>query len=312
MRATTIRRASVALGGVVALVAAGCGVQSGQQVSTGPAAVTPKSFSGAQAAGVLSRSAASTAKVTTESVSMTMSISLPSGEHVTTTMDGSYDNVHHLGQVETDLGSMFRSLGASCGCSSLPSGKDAKMTEVIDGSTVYLKAPSLSSVLGSASKPWLKMDLHGLATLQGSAAGMNGGQPGAFLDYLQAVGGPVTTVGREQVRGVETTHVKGTIDFAKAVAKATGARRALLQRALKQLGSTGAELRAFPVEVWIDDHGFVRKYSMVIALGSGSHRIDESVEMELFDFGKPVSITVPPSSQVSSSTLPFGSPGHHH
>ena len=60
-------------------------------------------------------------------------------------------------------------------------------------------------------------------------------------------------MGKEDVRGVETTHYKGTIDLEEAVANAPAEQREQLERLLEQSSVTD-----LPAEAWIDGDGYLR------------------------------------------------------
>lgn len=79
-------------------------------------------------------------------------------------------------------------------------------------------------------------------------------------------------MGREEVRGTETTHYRGVVN----------------------LGEMGAppEYDRFPLEVWIDDSGRTRRYSQQ-QLGSES-----TVVWEFYDFGISVDLVPPPPEKV--------------
>lgn len=92
------------------------------------------------------------------------------------------------------------------------------------------------------------------------------------LRHLESIADEVTEVGREEVRGTETTHYR-------AVAH------------LSQLGAPPEDDR-FPVEVWIDEAGRTRRYRYEI-LGGG-----EIFVWEFYDFGVTVDLEAPPPEKV--------------
>jgi hypothetical protein len=78
----------------------------------------------------------------------------------------------------------------------------------------------------------------------------------------------------------------------------TAVRRAELQ--LMQV----AGVRQFPMDVWIDAHGLVRRVAYHISLnmpGSGQ-MMTTTVRMDMFDFGTPVHVHAPPASQTTNLT----------
>jgi hypothetical protein len=114
---------------------------------------------------------------------------------------------------------------------------------------------------------WIKLDLP--KDSAGAGTGFSGIDPTKLLDYLRRVSNDVTKVGTETVRGAETTHYRATIDL-----------------------PGGGSL---PIDVWIDDQGYARKATLD-ADASGSHL---NVVFEMYDFGAPVNVDAPPSSEVT-------------
>lgn len=155
-------------------------------------------------------------------------------------------------------------------------------------------------------KAWISIDPKAVGLSTGAAAQdpSQGVNPDGYLASLRGVTGDVTKVGSEAVRGVETTHYKGTLDLAKALDKVPSAERAEVQKSLKTLG-TGA----IPFEVWIDAQGRLHRLTMTfdssdMNLGSsGAQAIKGPIalSMELYDYGAPVNVTPPPANE----TVPF-------
>ncbi|HEV2810764.1 MAG TPA: hypothetical protein VGV93_10260 [Acidimicrobiales bacterium] len=92
------------------------------------------------------------------------------------------------------------------------------------------------------------------------------------LEYLRSVTDEVTEVGAETVRGVDTTHYRGTVRLAEA-----GASR---------------ERDRYPVEVWVDENGRTRRYRSQ-TLGT-----EEILVWEFFDFGVEVDLSPPPPEKI--------------
>jgi hypothetical protein len=193
------------------------------------------------------------------------------------------------------------------------------MEGVLDGTIIYEKIPQMAAMLGG--KPWFKIDpaslrnaagggqfaplLSSLDTLLKQAESQD---PTSGLSLLAGVSGPVTTAGPDTVRGVATTHYRFEVDSAKALAKLPADAQAAIQSFVAQLGITTT-----PMEAWIDAEGRIRKIHATVdtskaaaspfPLPSGmpATGLPKSTEvtMELFDYGAPVSITVPPADQVT-------------
>jgi len=125
-----------------------------------------------------------------------------------------------------------------------------------------------------------------------------GSDPRETLDYLRSISGKLTRIGIEDVRGVPTTHYFAAIDWQKALARA--AKESGQQGFLVQLQSMPTALASIPVDVWVDADNLVRrmKMSFVFAAPDQSQQAKASLEMELFDYGKPVTVQAPRASDV--------------
>lgn len=179
-----------------------------------------------------------------------------------------------------------------------------EMEMIQDGETVYMKTPA---GLGMGSKPWMSFDAGSEAAsgLTGSMGGQS--DPTAMLESLRGVSSGVEEVGTETIDGVETTHYAATIDLEKAMSMAPADQQAEMQASLGDLG-----IKEMPVDVWVDGDGLVRRMEIRMEMG----KIAESaaggdptaaqmfkdatmvMTMDLYDYGVPVNIQVPPASQV--------------
>lgn len=175
---------------------------------------------------------------------------------------------------------------------------------VYDGTTVYDHIPQLGREFGG--KQWFKIDLNQAGKLigvngLGSLAQSQQSDPASALNYLRGISGPITTVGRETVRGVATTHYRATADLNKAAANAPADQRAALQQIAQSLGAT-----TVPIDAWIDGQGVARRIAESVDFSkanipgapSGSLPQNMDITMDFFNFGAPVSVTVPPANQV--------------
>lgn len=167
----------------------------------------------------------------------------------------------------------------------------AKVDTVITGTVLYMRSPAFSQLTGG--KQWLKLDLGKIARQRGIDLGSllnTSPTPTSALAYLSGSGGKVEKVGSEQVQGVDTTRYHTTVDLERAAARAKGTARQSLKRVIRVSG-----VKKVPVDVWIDDKGFVRKVVYETS-GGGSQAV--RVTMELHDFGSRVPIRPPPKASV--------------
>jgi hypothetical protein len=284
-----------ALATTLALVAAGCG-------GTTATVHELASFKQVQTASVAAGSARFSLKVETTIPGTQKSLSL--------TADGGFDTTSKRAQLTVDLSAfadLLKSLGQSFGGSvtgALPQGADAwKLDAIEDGTVVYVRFPLLADKL-PPGKTWIRGDAKGLSAGSGQL-----GQFGSFADtdprdvfgYLKAVSGTIVAVGSDEVRGVETSHYRATIDTKKLIALVPAAQRKGLAGFDQLVGGSG--VASIPIDVWIDSDNRVRKLVLnVTATPSSTESAGASVEIEMYDYGKPLELELPPPEQVVDAT----------
>jgi hypothetical protein len=198
------------------------------------------------------------------------------------------------GELTIDLTDVLRQAGA-------PTGSDASASVIEvteDGDPViYVKLGALSSFL-PGGKDWVRLDL----AKAGKAAGFDlgrllsaGQNPSQSLELLRS-SGTFSEVGKENVDGVEATHYHGTVDLKKAAA-ASGVTGKSVERLLDQ----GAPAEV-PVDVWVDDSGYVRRYQTSYEQSDGGRTSSLGLTIDLSDYGTPVEISAPPADQVFDAT----------
>lgn len=173
------------------------------------------------------------------------------------------------------------------------------------GGVTYTKLPAAAATALHSSKPWLKID-----SATSGKVGASLPQPGDFSAYLQGISSSVTKVGTSSVRGTATTHYKAQVDLDKVAAASTGAQKQAVT-ALEKANGT----KTFPLEVWLDKGGLVRRVRTSVPLpkaastgaSAGSSSTQNSVvTVEYYDFGTAVNVSAPPASQITDlkSLLP--------
>ncbi len=184
---------------------------------------------------------------------------------------------------------------------------DFKIDAVLDGLVMYMRFPFLQDKL-PGGKEWVKIDLRqaaarvpGFDVDQFLQFAQNG--PQTSLEYLEAVSGSIETVGVEDVRGASTTHYRTTIDVKKYANLVPEAQREQVSSMLDQLVQQ-AGLRELPVDVWVGEDGLVRKLvlTMKMTQSGTTQTADASMRFELYDYGKPVTITLPLPSETADIT----------
>jgi len=172
---------------------------------------------------------------------------------------------------------------------------------------VYLRFPKALAGQVPGGKTWVKIDVERFGKAKGidfsSLAGSAGSDPTANVDQLRGAR-DVKRIGKEKVRGVETTHYRASIDLRKAAEKAPAAQRAAARRSMENIIKLTGE-STFPLEIWIDDAGRMRREKVKQRL-QGQSVVST---LELYDFGAREAISAPPASQTSDITDLAGSAG---
>jgi hypothetical protein len=169
--------------------------------------------------------------------------------------------------------------------------------EVIEKPYLYVKVPSGSGTSATQGKPWVRADLSTFSQSFGSSSfGAGSSNPTEVLSYLKAAGA-VTRAGQGNVRGVDSTHYHAEIDLAHFASAAPAKERAAARRAGQAFERiTGA--KKLPMEVWIGD-GRVTRVSLSFSLCAPEGRVQEAIDIDLYDYGRQPVVAPPPASQVS-------------
>jgi len=296
------RRIAVAtvVASLIAAVALGAAAFGGAFGSHSP---TPGSGRGA-----LGAAAASSAAAT--SVAFTVSATRASSSSTTTLLSGSgaVDLKQDVGQLTATVPALASLVG---------SGNDS-VDVVGDTGAVYVGSPALSSVTGDTR--WLKVDLpQGSAPSSADSATLGVlSNPSQLLGLLSSVGGQVTTVDNVDLNGVSTTEYRTTVTLSELASQAGvtagSSLGAHVAKVLGQLGNT-----TVPVTAWVGGDGYVRQLSASVDLsrltpaglagdlvngslgGSTADRSTSSttVTVGFSQYDQPVTVTVPPASQVT-------------
>ncbi len=189
-----------------------------------------------------------------------------------------------------------------------------EMEMIQDGAVMYMKSAMMSGFLGgNPSKPWVKIDMTDMGEQYGGVGSFGGGSnnPEDMLATLQGVTDDLREVGTETIDGVETTHYAGTLDLQKAMEQVPESERAELEQSY---GALQAQLGGFtlPFDVWVDGDGLVRRVEFTFDFSNlgaglapsgtpipGMQDFKMVMTMDLYDYGVPVDIQIPPADQVS-------------
>ncbi len=205
--------------------------------------------------------------------------------------DGIVDLTNGRGAVTLDLGGLGGSL------------VNGPVETVLAPEGLFVKLPP--SLL-AGSKPWVKIDLSTVAGAAGvnlgSAGQLQSVDPNQVLQFLEGAADSMKKVGEERVRDTETTHYRGTLDLNKAAAVAPPELQEPIRQAITGLGTA-----TMPANVWIDDQGRMRR--LRLQTGGGGNDPAGTLEIELYDFGAPADVRVPPADQVTDLASSFAGGG---
>jgi hypothetical protein len=172
-----------------------------------------------------------------------------------------------------------------------------KVAEVIDKPYIYVRTPSGAKSDITHGKPWLRIDLSTFSQSLGSSSfGAGSSNPTEVLSYLKAAG-TVTRVGDEQVRGVDSTHYHALIDLSRFAAAVPSSQQASARSAGKLLERiTGA--KTLPMDVWVGG-GRISRISFSFPACTPEGHLQESLSMDLYDYGPQRAVASPPADQVA-------------
>ena len=147
-----------------------------------------------------------------------------------------------------------------------------------DGETIFVRTPREPS--------WLATDASAA-----SSASFGAGPIGAiaFVDLLRGAGGEVEDLGEEEVRGLDTTHVRVSVDVDEVVEAAPDVRAPVLE-GMAGLAPDGP----LPLEVWLTDDGLPVRLRVVGDVDGVGIR----VTVDLSGFGTALDVAIPPEGDI--------------
>jgi hypothetical protein len=177
----------------------------------------------------------------------------------------------------------------------LPSGSTEEPLVIAwDGTTYYIDpSPSLAKLPGG--KQWVRIDVTTFSPGDSEisdALQLLQSDPARILEFVSAGIEDVEEVGPAEVRGVETTHYRGTVNVARAADAAEGAEE--LRDGYRMVGAPS--ITEFEAEVWIDGDGVCRRLSYEIPITRSAGGGAAKVTIEFYDFGSQVEVA-PPSEE---------------
>lgn len=239
---------------LLASVAAGCG--SGTEATLDP----------------LADAATNTRNASSVRFQMVMEVQA-AGEHLT--LGGPGEVSDHGHRLRMQMTMPRRQLGLT--------GEGTARFEIVSaGNSFYFRGGPFSNLPGG--KEWVRVqDSSPLADV-----GQN--DPATMLEYLAATS-EVTEKGDEQIRGAHTKHYGARIQVDKIADRASPDMRPRVEKLVEAIRDSGID--EIPLDVWVDDQGFVRREAMNWHPEGGSI----NMKVDFFDFGEPVHILIPPRAE---------------
>ncbi|MER5279250.1 hypothetical protein ABT025_26395 [Streptomyces sp. NPDC002809] len=147
----------------------------------------------------------------------------------------------------------------------------------------------------TGGKRWISYSYDDLAELGGASGAamkdqMQNTTPDQGVKSLLA-SGDVKEVGKEQVRGVATTHYSGTVDVAELTAKTSKLDAAQLTALKKQLNDAG--ITTEKVDIWVDGNDLLVKKTERGQMKTGE--LNSTVFYS--DYGTEVTVEQPPAGE---------------
>jgi hypothetical protein len=161
------------------------------------------------------------------------------------------------------------------------------LEERIIGDYAYIKVPGASS-----GKPWVKLNFAKVEKAMGLDlnSSLNNSNPGHVLELLEK-SSDLKNVGSETVSGVQTTHLSGTVDVAKAYSTLTGQAKTDYEAMVKETG-----LKDEHIDMWVNGQQFPIKMVESYTDKTGP----STITVLLSKINQPVTVTAPPASEVGA------------
>jgi len=170
------------------------------------------------------------------------------------------------------------------------SGETIPISVIANASAMYMKLPSSVGLPAAMASKWLKLPLIGpggtspLAGLEQEFQRENPLSQTAMFSAAEHL----RKAGTQVVDGVGTTRYTGSVTAGQAVKSLPAAERSKLAPYLRLAAGK------MPVAIWVDGQGNIRKTSVTEHVGTDS----VTTSMTFLTFNQPVSISIPPASQV--------------
>jgi hypothetical protein len=165
---------------------------------------------------------------------------------------------------------------------------------VLIGPLTYTNANVQAATQDSSVKPWTKLDTRRLTKTQLLERPDELAHVRA-LAYLADGAAGLKTIGTETVESTRTTHIRGTVDPRRVVARASASERESVRRAIR----SDYLDKPFPADFWIDADGRLRRVRVNYRTNGGT-RI--TLDGGFSDFGVKLDLKLPPASAIADIT----------
>lgn len=247
---------------------------------------------------VLQEAMAASAEATPSRIEGSITIELPDGESAEVPMSMALDPESGNSSMKMDFAAMAAAGGDT---QDIPPEMAAMMGEMevrqIDD-TVYMRFPFFTAFLG-ADTEWVSMPAEeGSDLADEMTSGGTPSDPSNFLESFSEAEGTVEELGYEEIRGIDTTHYRLTVE--------ENWQEHLSEEEIAELEEQGPIPDAsFPIELWVGDDGLVHRMMIDIRAQDfpDATQVEDFQRMamtfDFFDFGQPVTIEPPPADQVT-------------
>ena len=264
MRAT-VRTLPLSLALLLALGAAACGNDAGDDATPLPGGLEPQALLRDASADLATQSVEARFAMTGEA----------DGESFEVTGDMAIDPIDERARMSLTFAEMPGLEGGPT------------MEAILDGANVYVRGGFLPDA------GWLKLDDRDAEDVFEGQPSLR--DPTVFLEFLRGAD-DIEVVGSEEVRGVETTHFSGTLDVDKLVEHGPGDARADSKVLPEQFETELGEVTS-SFDAWVDANGVPWR----VAFGFSPEGSGEGMQMtiDVLEIGGDVEIELPPADEVT-------------
>lgn len=189
---------------------------------------------------------------------------------------------------------------------------DGKTRMLLDGRRAYVDPPQIDQLELPGGATWVTVDLMKVVRALGVDPDGLGEvfhlSPQQQLEALEAAGS-MKKVGEEELDGVRTTRLRGTITLRDYAENLPPERRRQLETAIRQLAKIAGEEPKYldeptPTEMWVDEDAHIRKMiqKSTVPAQRGVPAGSAEVITEFDDFGTPLELDLPEGDEVWDAT----------